>query len=66
MLSRLFKKKDTKVSCQFCKLEIDKTTSFVLQYRAADGIGSMNVCVECANYMNNIVETWESLHEKDD
>lgn len=63
----LFKKKESKITCRFCKVEVDKSASFVLQYKAADGIGSMDVCIECANYMNNIIETWESLHyEKDD
>ena len=61
----VFRKKPTKVSCTFCQKEIDKTASFVLQYKAADGIGSMDVCVECASYMNNIIDTWESLDEKD-
>jgi hypothetical protein len=66
MLSGLFKKKDIKVTCQFCQKHIDKTSSFVLQYKAADGNGSMNVCVECSNYLNNIIDVWESLDEKDD
>jgi hypothetical protein len=66
MLSGLFKKKDTKISCQFCKKHVDKASYFVLQYKAADGIGSMNVCVECSNYLNNIIDVWESLDEKDD
>ncbi len=62
----IFKKKDSKVTCTFCQKQVDKSSSFVLQYKAADGLGSMDVCVECANYMNNIIETWESTHEKDD
>lgn len=66
MLSDLFKKKETKVICHFCKIEINKSASFVLQYKALDGIGSMDVCIDCANYMNNIVETWESLHDEKD
>lgn len=66
MLSGLFKKKDTKEICQFCKVEIDKTTAFVLKYKSADGMGIMHVCTECAHYLNNIIDTWESLDEKDD
>lgn len=63
----IFKKKTSKVVCCFCKIEVDKTASFVLQFKASDGLGSMDVCVECANYMNNIIDTWESAqHEKND
>lgn len=62
----IFKKKDLKITCRFCKIEIDKSASFVIQYKAADGIGSMDVCMDCANYMNNIIETWESIHDEKD
>lgn len=61
----IFKKKTSKVACRFCEKEVDKTASFILKYKAADGIGEMTACVECANYMNNIIDTWESLDEKD-
>jgi hypothetical protein len=66
MLSGLFKKKNTNVTCHFCKIDIDKSVAFVLKYKAADGSGSMNVCTECSHYLNNIIDTWESLNEKDD
>lgn len=66
MLSGLFKKKDTKVTCHFCKLDVDKSVAFVLKYKSADGYGSMNVCNECSHYLNHIIDTWESLNEKDD
>ena len=66
MLSGLFKKKDTKSTCRFCKVTIDKTTSFVLQYKTADGVDTMNICTECSNYLNTIIDAWEGLHEKDD
>lgn len=62
----IFKKNNQKISCRFCKTEVDKSASFVIQYKALDGIGSIDVCLECANYMNNIVETWESIHHEKD
>jgi hypothetical protein len=65
MLSGLFKKKDTKVTCHFCKLSVDKSDTFVLKYKAMDGYGNMNVCNECSHYLNHIIDTWESLNEKD-
>jgi hypothetical protein len=66
MLSGMFKKKDTKVSCHFCKQSVDKGDAFVLKYKAADGHGLMNVCTGCSHYLNHIIDTWESLNEKDD
>lgn len=62
----VFRKKPNKVNCRFCKIEVDKSAAFVLQYKSADGIGTMDICLECANYMNNIIDTWESLYETDD
>jgi hypothetical protein len=62
MLS-IFKKK--KISCHFCKTNVDRSELFVLKYKAADGSGSMNLCKECAAYLNNIVDVRESVYEKD-
>jgi hypothetical protein len=55
VFANLFKKKDT-IVCQFCKVKIDKTASIVIQYKAADGLGHMDVCMACANELNNIVD----------
>lgn len=53
-----------KQKCNFCDSLIEKDKLFVLQYKAIDGIGQMYMCLECGNRMNDIVNIWESLNEK--
>ena len=61
----IFSKKDKKIECKFCNKVIDKSSTFVLQYKSADGIGSMDACVECSTVLNDIINMRDSLYEED-
>jgi hypothetical protein len=56
--------KKSKTRCSFCKKEVDKSSSFVLQYKAADGVGNMDICLECSNILNNIIDDREVLFDE--
>lgn len=60
-----FTKKNKKTECKFCNKVIDKSSTFVLQYKCADGISSMDACIECSNVLNDIINTRDSLYEED-
>ena len=62
----IFTKKDRTVECKFCNKVIDKSSTFVLQYKAVDAIGSMDVCIECSNILNDIINVRDSLYEEDE
>jgi len=59
-----FKKSSTKEKCSFCSVAVDKSNSFVLQYKSADGLGKMTVCKECSKVLNEIIDVRESIDEE--
>ncbi len=61
----LFTKKTKTVECNFCNKVIDKASTFVLQYKCADGIGSIDTCIECSTVLNDIINMRDSLYEED-
>jgi len=64
-LFNFFKKQQKKKTCNFCDIEVDKTNSYVLQYKSADGIGHMDVCKECAKVFNEIIDVRNSIDEEE-
>lgn len=62
MMKSLFKKK---VTCKFCLKSVDKSTAFVIKYKSIDGIGNIDMCNECANDMNEIIDIRDTLYEED-
>jgi hypothetical protein len=61
-----FKKRHKQETCNFCNISVDKSQSFVLQYKSADGLGNMTVCKECANVFNEIIDVRNSINEEID
>ena len=61
----IFSKKYKKIECKFCNKVIDKSSTFVLQYKCVDATGSMDVCIECSNILNDIINMRDSLYEED-
>lgn len=59
-----FKKPVKKEICSFCATEVDKSNSYVLQYKSADGLGHMTVCKECAKVFNEIIDVRNSIDEE--
>ena len=59
-----FKKRRKLETCNFCDVTVDKSSSFVLQYKSADGIGKMTVCKECANVFNEIINVRSGVNEE--
>lgn len=63
---KFFKKSSVKEKCSFCSVSVDKSSSFVLQYKSADGLGNMTVCKECAKVFNEIIDVRDSINEEID
>lgn len=59
-----FKKPVKKQNCNFCSVEVDRSASYVLQYKSADGLGNMTVCEECAKVFNEIINVRDSINEE--
>ena len=59
-----FKKRHKQETCNFCDVMVDKSRSFVLQYKSADGIGKMTVCKECADVFNEIIDVRSGVNEE--
>ncbi len=60
---KFFNKKSKQIECKFCNKSIDKSSSFVLQYKASDGIGTITACVDCSNILNDIISIRDSLND---
>ena len=50
------------IKCFYCKKKIDKSKSFELQYRAADGFGSVRLCQECAKDLDQLSDNVKELY----
>lgn len=61
-----FKKSKPTEKCSFCSIEVDRSNSFVLQYKSADGLGNMTVCKECSKVFNEIIDMRDSVNEETD
>jgi len=59
-----FKKSKQKEKCSFCSVDVDRSNSFVLQYKSADGLGNMTVCKECSKVLNEIIDVRDSINEE--
>lgn len=61
-----FKKSKQTEKCSFCSVAVDRSNSFVLQYKSADGLGNMTVCKECSKVFNEIIDMRDSVNEETD
>lgn len=52
------------IKCFSCKKKVDRNKSFELQYKAADGFGSVRLCDECAKHLNNISTDMKDLYDE--
>ena len=54
-----------KVVCFFCKVEVDKSDAFVLEYKALDGTGRVDACTMCGGMINDMIVTVRDTYETD-
>ena len=54
-----------KIICFFCNTEVDKSSGFVLEYKAIDGTGKVNTCPMCAGMLNDMIATVRETYETD-
>jgi len=50
------------ISCFFCKIEVDKTEAFELEYSAQDGKSKVNMCPMCAGMMEDMSKQVKDLY----
>lgn len=51
------RKPPVKVNCFFCKIELEQKDVFQLQYNAADGVGTIELCPMCAGMLDDMKNT---------
>ena len=51
-----FNKLKDKITCFFCRIEIDKIDSFMIEYKSIDGTGNINICPMCAGMLNDMID----------
>lgn len=52
------------IKCFYCKKKIEKKKSFLLQYNAADGIGSIEMCTDCSKELDKLVSNVKDLYNE--
>lgn len=51
-----------KVKCKNCSKKIKRKDAYELQYRSADGIGTIKICSDCAQILENIKKEVDDLY----
>lgn len=51
-----------KVSCFFCKIEVNKKEAFDLKYKTSDGEGVVTMCPMCAGMMEDMSKQAKDLY----
>jgi len=51
------------VKCFSCKKKEDKKKAYLLQYKAADGLGSTYLCENCAAELDNIASNMKDVYD---
>jgi hypothetical protein len=54
----LFKKKQQN-KCFFCKIDLNKSKIYTLQYTSSEGMHSQKICEDCAKVFNELIDTME-------
>lgn len=52
------------IKCFYCKLKVEKKKSFALEYRAADGIGSVHLCENCSKDLDKLATNVKELYDE--
>lgn len=52
------------IKCFYCKDKIEKKKSYTLEYRAADGVGSVHLCEHCAKDLDKIKHNLKELYDE--
>ena len=58
-----FNKPKPKVSCFFCRIEVDKRDAFVIEYKSTDGTGKADVCPMCSGMLNDMINMKEAHND---
>jgi len=52
------------VKCFYCKAKVEKQKAFDLQYTAADGIGTVQLCETCSKDLNQLANNAKEVYDE--
>jgi len=52
------------IKCFYCKIKVDKRKAFVLKYKAADEMGSVNLCEKCSEDLDKLTTNVKELYDE--
>lgn len=51
------------VKCFYCKKKVEKTKSYSIEYNAADGSGSVNLCNDCTEDLIKLTTDMKEIYD---
>ena len=51
-----------KVKCKNCSKKIKRKDAYEVQYKSADGFGTIRICEDCAKILENIKKEVDDLY----